>query len=35
VTAINANQIIIAIGTPGDLEKLQRLVTSTLSVGPH
>ena len=34
-TVINADQIIIAIGTPGDLEKLQRLVTSTLSVGPH
>jgi voltage-gated potassium channel len=26
-TVINADQIIIAIGTPGDLEKLQRLVT--------
>jgi voltage-gated potassium channel len=26
-TLINADQIIIAIGTPGDLEKLQRLVT--------
>jgi voltage-gated potassium channel len=34
-TVINTDQIIIAIGTPGDLEKLQRLVTSTLSVGPH
>jgi len=26
-TVVNADQIIIAIGTPGDLEKLQRLVT--------
>ena len=34
-TEIHAGQVIIAIGTPGDLEKLQRLVTSTLSVGPH
>ena len=26
-TVVHANQVIIAIGTPGDLEKLQRLVT--------